>query len=291
MDYVGRIFRPPSEAQSLLLQGSVGCSHNQCTYCDMYTEKTFRTKPWDVIEKDIAEAEAAGPRFRRLFLCDGDALILSTKRLMRILTVIRERLPWIERVSSYGDTRSVLLKSVSELKELRAAGLSMIYHGVESGSDEVLERIVKGGTRSEVIETAFRLRAADIDHSVIVLLGIGGEELSEIHARETASLLSQIDPPYVGVLTTTVVPGTKIASTEETGEFVLPDKFRMLEELYTLVRESKFSECRFSSNHASNYLPLRSTLPRDRNAILEALEGVLSSRNERLLKPEFMRGL
>ena len=291
MDYVGKIFRPPSEAQSLLLQVSIGCSHNQCTYCDMYTEKTFRSKSWDVIERDLAEAEAAGPRFRRLFLCDGDALILSTKRLMRILTAIQERLPWIERVSSYGDTRSVLRKSVSELKELREAGLAMIYHGMESGSDVVLDRIIKGGTRSEVIETANRLRAANIAHSVIVLLGIGGEELSEIHARETASLLTQIDPQYVGVLTTTVVPGTRISATEEQGDFILPDKFQMLEELYTIVLESEFSDCRFSSNHASNYLPIRSTLPRDKNTILRALEGVLSRRDERLLKPEFMRGL
>lgn len=291
MDYVGRIYRPPSEASSLLLQVSVGCSHNECTYCTMYTEKTFRSKPMEVIHRDIAEAAALGPQTRRLFLCDGDALILSTRRLLEILGEIRTHLPWIERVSSYGDTRSVLKKSPEDLRALREAGLGMIYHGVESGADEVLHRIIKGGTRSEVMETAERLRTADIAHSVILLLGIGGEDLSEVHARETASLLTAIDPPYVGVLTTTVLPGTPLGNAEAAGEFTLPGKFQLLDELRTIVRDSDLSNCRFSSNHASNYLPMRSVLPGHKDAILEALEHVLSERDERMLKPEHLRGL
>lgn len=291
MDYVGKIYRPPSEAYSLLLQVSVGCSHNDCTYCTMYTEKTFRSKPMEVIHQDIVEAASLGPQNQRLFLCDGDALILSTRRLLKILGEIRTHLPWIERVSSYGDTRSVLKKSPEDLRALREAGLRMIYHGVESGADEVLDRIIKGGTRSEVMETAERLRAADIAHSVILLLGIGGEELSEVHARETASLLTVIDPPYVGVLTTTVLPDTPLGKAEAAGEFTLPGKFQLLDELRTIVRDSDLSNCRFSSNHASNYLPLRSVLPGHKEAILEALEHVLSERDERMLKPEHLRGL
>jgi radical SAM superfamily enzyme YgiQ (UPF0313 family) len=291
MDYVGRIFRPPSEAHSLLLQISVGCSHNGCTYCDMYTEKSFSVKPRDVVERDLDEARAMGPRFTRLFLCDGDALILSTRRLLEILEAIRTKLPWVSRVSCYGDTRSVLKKSVSELKALREAGLEMVYHGVESGSDAVLERIVKGGTREEVIQTAQRLREAGMKHSVILLLGIGGTDLSEEHARETASLLTAIDPPFVGVLTTTVIPGTPLGQSQSRGEFSLPGKFEMLRELKTLVEASVLTHCRFSSNHASNYLPLRSTLPGDKEAILEALNHVLAAQDEGLLKPEFLRGL
>ena len=291
MDYVGKIFRPPSEAHSLLLQVSIGCSHNRCTYCSMYTEKQFRSKPWETIEQDLAEAERIGPRYRRIFLCDGDALILSTKRLLKILDEIRTRLPWVERVSSYGDTRSVLRKTSDEWRELREAGLEMIYHGVESGSDAVMERIVKGGTRAEVIETAKRLRKAGIAHSVILLLGIGGTELSHEHQAASASLLTAIDPPYVGVLTTTVVPNTPLARAEKCGQFVLPGKFEMLQELRTIVADSELSNCRFSSNHASNYLPIRSTLPRDKSAILEALDTVLNTRDEALLKPEFLRGL
>lgn len=291
MDYVGSIYRPPSEAGSLLLQVTVGCSHNACTYCAMYQEKPFRAKSWEVIEKDIREAAAIGPRFRRIFLCDGDALILSTQRLREILSTIRRDLPWVERVSTYGDTRSVLRKTVEELSLLRELGLGMVYHGVESGDDAVLEAIRKGGTREQVVQTASKLRDAGIDHSVIVMLGIGGVQGSHRHAVETASLLTEIDPPYVGVLTTTVVAGTALFQAAEGGTFVLPSKFEMLKELLTIVELSELSNCRFSSNHASNYLPVRCVLPRDREEVLRVLRGVVASGNEGLLRPEWSRGL
>lgn len=291
MDYVGRIFRPPSEARSLLLQVTVGCSHNRCTYCDMYRDKQFSAKPFELVERDIREAAALGPRFEKLFLCDGDALILSTARLIAILDSVREHLPWIERVGVYGDTRSVGKKSVAELEKLRQAGLGIVYHGVESGADDVLALIDKGGTRAECIETAAKLRAAGISHSVMVLLGIGGTRLSELHAHETASLISAMDPPFVGALTTTVVAGTPLAELERRGEFVLPDKFRLLEELRTIVQESTLSNCRFSSNHASNYLPVRAELPRDKAELVGVLDAVIARRDERLLKPDALRGL
>ncbi len=291
MDYVGRIFRPPSEAQSLLLQVTVGCSHNRCSYCDMYRDKQFRAKPFELVARDLEEARRIGPRFARVFLCDGDALILSTSRLLEILQAIREKLPWVERVGSYGDTRSVGRKSPAELRELREAGLAIVYHGVESGSDEVLAFIDKGGTRAECVETAAKLRDAGIAHSVIVLLGVGGVKLSETHARETASLLTLMDPPFVGALTTTVLPGTPLGELEARGDFVLPSKFRLLEELRTLVAESDLSACRFSSNHASNYLPLRSELPRDKAEVVRILDAVIARGDEAMLKPEWMRGL
>lgn len=294
MDYVGRMFRPPSEAHSLLLQVTIGCSHNRCVYCDMYRDKQFQPKPWELIEADLREAAALGRRgYRspRVFLCDGDALILNTRRLLQILDGIREHLPWVERVGTYGDTRSVGRKTPAELEQLRAAGLGIVYHGMETGDDQVLERIDKGGTRPELIETANKLRAAGITHSVIVLLGIGGVELSEQHAHQTAKTLTEMDPPYVGALTTTIVPGTPLAKLAADGEFVLPSKFQMLAELRTIVAESKFTDCRFSSNHASNYLPLRGTLPADKPALLAVLDEVLARGDERLLKPERLRGL
>jgi radical SAM superfamily enzyme YgiQ (UPF0313 family) len=296
MDYVGRIFRPPSEAQSLLLQVTIGCSHNRCVYCDMYRDKQFQPKPWELIEADLREAAALGHggrgiRRTKVFLCDGDALILGTRRLLQILEGIREHLPWVERVGTYGDTRSVGRKSVAELEQLRAAGLGIVYHGMETGDERVLELIDKGGTRPELIETAAKLRAAGIVHSVIVLLGIGGVALSEQHAIHTAQTLAQMDPPYVGALTTTIVPGTPLAERAARGEFVLPSKFQMLAELRTIVAESEFSNCRFSSNHASNYLPLRGTLPADKPALLARLDDVLARADERLLKPERLRGL
>jgi radical SAM superfamily enzyme YgiQ (UPF0313 family) len=257
----------------------------------MYRDKRFSPKPWETIETDLEEAAAMGPRFRRVFLCDGDALVLSTRKLLRILEGIREHLPWVERVGVYGDTRCVGPKSVEELIALREAGLGIVYHGVESGDDSTLLTIDKGGTREECIETARKLKTADIIHSVIVLLGIGGVARSEEHAHNTASLLTAMDPPYVGALTTTVVPNTPLADAELRGEFELPGKFELLDELRTIVAESKLSNCRFSSNHASNYLPLRSTLPRDKAQIIAVLDQVLAERNEAQLKPEWMRGL
>lgn len=291
MDYVGQIFRPPSEANSLLLQVTVGCTHNRCTFCRMYVGTTFRTKTWDVVSADIDEAAAIGPVYDRVFLCDGDALILSTPKLLRILGAIRERLPWVERVGVYGDSRSVLEKSVAELVELRDAGLGIVYHGMESGDDEVLRRVQKGGTRAEAIATAERLREAGITHSVMVLLGVGGAELSERHAASSASCLTEMDPRYVGALTTMVVPGTELFQQQQKGEFVLPDKFGLLRELRTIVAESRFTRCRFSSNHASNYLPIRSELPRDKEAIVAVLDRVLERGDETVLKPEWLRGL
>ncbi len=291
VDYIGRIFRPPSEARSLLLQVTVGCSHNRCSYCDMYRDKQFSAKPWEVVERDIAEAAALGPRFDKVFLCDGDALILSTPRLLRVLEAVRERLPWVRRVGAYGDTRSVGRKSADDLRALRDAGLGIVYHGVESGSDEVLAFIDKGGTRAECVETADKLRDAGLVHSVMVLLGVGGTALSDVHAEDTASLLTRMDPPFVGALTTTVVPGTPLYDLEQRGAFRLPDKFALLGELRSMVEGSNFSACRFSANHASNYLPVRSELPRDKRELLSALDAVIARHDERLLKPEHLRGL
>lgn len=291
VDYVGRIFRPPSEARSFLLQVTVGCSHNRCAYCDMYRDKRFSPKRWETIEADIEQAAALGPRFRRVFLCDGDALILPTRKLLRILEAIGQRLPWVERVGVYGDTRSVGRKSVPELTALREAGLGIVYHGMESGDDPTLARIDKGGTSDECIATADKLREAGIAHSVMVLLGIGGEDRSREHAAATARVLSRMDPPYVGALTTTVVPGTPLAQAQAAGRFTLPGKFDMLHELRDIVAHSEFSACRFSANHASNYLPLRADLPRDKEPLVAMLDQVLAARDERLLKPEALRGL
>ena len=291
MDYVGRIFRPPSEAHSLLLQVTVGCSHNRCVYCDMYRDKQFRPKPMDTILADIEEVAELGPRYERVFLCDGDALILSTKKLLPILEAIRTRLPWVRRIGTYGDTRSIGRKSADELTALREAGLGIVYHGMESGDPDVLERIDKGGTREQSIASAAKLRDAGIAHSVMVLLGVGGDDLSRQHAANTAATLSEMDPPYVGTLTTTVVPGTPLAAMEASGAFRLPSKFRMLEELREIVAGVELSQCRFSANHASNYLPVRCTLPRDKAAVLEALDAVIHDRDERRLKPESLRAL
>lgn len=291
MHYEPPLYRPPSEADSLLIQVTVGCSHNRCTYCDMYRSKTFRAKPWETVQQDLQEAGSLGRRHRRAFLMDGDALILSTDKLLRVLHGITKHTPWIERVGVYGDTRSVGKKSVQELRALKEAGLGIVYHGMESGDDEVLEFIDKGGNAEQCVQTADKLREAGITHSVMVLLGVGGQLRSQQHAENTARVLSRMDPPFVGALTTTVVPNTPLATIQSAGNFVLPKKFAILQELRTIIANSDFSACRFSANHASNYLPLRADLPRDKQALLQTLDEIILSEDERYLKPESLRGL
>jgi radical SAM superfamily enzyme YgiQ (UPF0313 family) len=296
LDYVGRIFRPPSEAHSLLLQVTVGCSHNKCTYCAMYTqeEQRFRLKPFAQVAADIEEAAglgSAGFPIRRVFLCDGDALILPTDHLVRILELLQEKIPTVRRIGIYGDARSILRKTPEDLVRLRELGLGIVYHGVESGDDLVLERVVKGSTAAETITAAGRLREAGIRHSVMVMLGLGGVERSASHAAETAALLTAMDPPFVGALTTTIIPGTPLSREQEEGTFTLPDRWGLLEELRVLIRDSRFTRCRFHSNHASNYLPLSLNLPADREKALAVLERVLTGRDQNLLRPDILRGL
>ena len=296
MDHIGNIFRPPSEAESLLLQVTLGCSHNRCTYCAMYDDpaQKFRIKPLATVAADIAEAAryaARGLAIRRIFLCDGDALILPTDHLAEILTMIRKQLPDVRRIGIYGDARSILRKSPAELARLQELGLGIVYHGAESGDDEVLARIVKGSTAAEAVASAARLREAGIRHSVMVMLGIGGRDLSRRHAEQTAALLTAMDPPFVGALTTTVVPGTPLAAAAADGTFVLPDRWGLLAELRVLVADSRLSRCRFHANHASNYLPLSLNLPADRERGLAELDRVLRDRDEGDLRPEYLRGL
>lgn len=296
MDHVGQIFRPPSEAQSLLLQISVGCSHNRCTYCAMYDhpDQKFRTKPWETIAADIAEAAEwthNGTPIRRVFLCDGDALILPMELLRRILIELTTRIPSVRRVGIYGDSRSILRKSIEELTELRELGLGIVYHGAESGDDITLAEVQKGSTAAEAGESADRLRAAGIRHSVMVMLGLGGTARSAEHARATADLLTRMDPPFVGALTTTVIPNTPLYQRLEAGGFELPDAWGMLEELRILIRDSSLTRCRFHSNHASNHLPLSLNLPTDRKRALDGLNHLLEVRDESALKPDFLRGL
>jgi radical SAM superfamily enzyme YgiQ (UPF0313 family) len=257
-------------------------------------EQRFRVKPMATVAADIDEAarfSASGVPIRRVFLCDGDALILPFDHLVRILELLREKIPSVRRVSIYGDARSILRKSPGELARLRELGLGIVYHGVESGDDVVLDRMVKGSTAAEAVTAAGCLREAGIRHSVMVMLGLGGIERSAVHAAKTAEILTAMDPPFVGALTTTIIPGTPLARERDEGRFTLPDRWGLLEELRILVRESRFSRCRFHSNHASNYLPLSLNLPADRDKALAALDLVLATRDESRLRPDHLRGL
>ena len=291
MKYEGRIIRPPSEARSLLLQVTVGCSHNRCTFCAAYKQKRFRIKTSEEIEEDIREAGTTLRSVERVFLCDGDALIIPQRRLLQVLQSIREHIHGVQGVGTYANAKSILRKNREDLAELRAAGLQIVYLGVETGSEEVLQRIRKGATYEKIVEAGRRVKQAGIKLSVTALLGIGGVELSEEHARATARILTDLDPEYAGMLTVMVVPGTPLYENFRSGAFVLPGTFDLLRELRIIIAASSFTDCFFTSNHASNYLPVRARLPGDQKKVLALLDGVIHKERRDLLRPEYLRGL
>lgn len=291
MKYEGDIIRPPSEAYSLLLQVTVGCSHNRCTFCPSFKDKRFRIKGLDEIVEDLQYAAGRFRRIDRLFLCDGDALIVPQKRLVGILDAIRTHLPGVGRIGTYANAKSIRKKSVEELLELKERGLGIVYLGIESGNEEVLARIRKGATYAQIVEAARRVKEAGITLSVTVLLGIGGTAMSAAHARDTARILTDVDPDYAGVLTVMIVPGTPLHEEARSGAFVLPGTFELLEELGIIVSGARFSNCFFTANHASNYLPIRARMPQDREKVLRLIDDVIRRSDASLLRPESMRGL
>lgn len=290
MDYEGLIIRPPSEAHSLLLQVTVGCSHNRCAFCGAYRQKKFKIKPLDRIEKDLREAATYG-YIEKLFLCDGDAIIIPQVRLGEILFLINRYLPTLKRIGSYANTKSVLRKSVDDLKKLKDMGLKIIYLGVETGNAELLKKIDKGATREQMAEAARRIKEAGIELSVTVLLGIGGIEKSIAHAMDTASLLTDMDPDYVGALTVMLVPQTPLYNDYMAGRFVLPDKMGFIRELYLMIAHANFTDCYFTSNHASNYLPIKARLPIQKEKILKMIGSVIEENDLSRMRPEYLRGL
>lgn len=291
MKYEGDIIRPPSEAHSLLLQVTVGCSHNRCTFCPSFKDKRFRIKGLDEIVEDLEYAARRFRRVDRLFLCDGDALIIPQKRLIEILDAIRARLPGVGRIGTYANAKSIRKKSVEELRELKERGLGIVYLGIESGNEEILARIRKGATPERIVEAARRVKEAGITLSVTVLLGIGGTAMSAAHARDTARILTDVDPDFAGVLTVMIVPGTPLYEEARSGGFVLPGTFALLEELGVIVSGARFTDCFFTANHASNYLPIRARMPGDREKVLSLIGDVVRRGDVSLLRPESMRGL
>lgn len=289
MDYQGNIFRPPSEAHSILLQVTTGCSHNKCTFCGMYKGSRFSIKDDATIMADIDFAARHCRRQNRLFLCDGDALIIPQQRLTAILTDIRTRLPWVERVSSYANSKSIKMKSVEQLRELRSLGLRMAYMGLESGDDATLAAIEKGADADRMIAMGQKIRSAGIKLSVTVLLGIAARERSHIHARETGRVLSAIDPEYVGALSLMLTPNTKAYSEHQRGERHLPGPVEMLEELGVMLAATTLTNGLFHANHASNYLPIKARLPEEKAQTLALISQALQGKIN--LKPEYMRAL
>ncbi|NLA75270.1 MAG: radical SAM protein [Deltaproteobacteria bacterium] len=289
MHYEGYCVRPPSEAHSILLQVTLGCSHNKCTFCGTFADKPFRIKDEKIILSDIIYASRYMQDQERLLLMDGDALIIPQKRLMWILDRIKEHLPWVKRVGAYANTKGIKLKTAAELAELKANGLGILYLGVETGDDEVRKKIQKGSTADECIEMGKKVKEAGIKLSVTVLLGIAGKEKSLDHAKATGKLLSKMDPDYIGALTVMFVPGTELHKEHERGEFALPDEQGLLRELREMILHTDITRGLFFSNHASNYLPVRARLPRGRQEALDQIDKALNGGVR--LKPEWMRAL
>ncbi len=289
MHYEGNCIRPPSEANSILLQVTVGCSHNKCSFCGTYKGKRFRIKDNDTILSDILFASKYMKRQERVFLMDGDALIIPQKRLMWILDMIKEYLPWVKRVGAYANTKAIGMKSSDELNQLMKNGLGILFLGVETGDEKVRKEIVKGSTSGHCVDMGKNVKAAGIKLSVTVLLGIAGRERSLAHARATGRLLSAMDPNYVGALTVMLIPGTPLWEAHERGEFELPDERRLLLELKEMIAHTDLTRGLFFANHASNYLPVKARLPNGKQEALDLIDSAL--RGEIGLKPEWMRAL
>ena len=287
MHYEGNCIRPPPEAYSILLQVTLGCSHNRCTFCGTYKDKPFRIKDNEVILSDILFASKYMKNQDRVFFMDGDALIIPQKRLMWILDTIHEHLPWVEGMGSYANTKSISRKSTRELSDLREKGLDRIYLGVETGDDEIRKRVRKGSTAEQCLEMGRRIKEAGMRLTATVLLGIGGKEKSLAHAKATGELLSAMDPDHVAALTVIPIPGTPFWDELEKGEVDLPDALGMLREMREMLAHTDLSGGVFASNHASNYLPVRVQLPGGKQEALDVIDAAL--RGEISLKPEWMR--
>lgn len=276
MRYEGNIFRPPGEWKSYLLQCTIGCSYNKCTFCGMYKDKSFRVRPLNDILEDIDMAKAYYGDVKRVFLCDGDAIIMRQDELLAILEKLYQSFPSLEKVTTYAGPKSTMTKTPEQLRELRQAGLVRTYLGVESGSDEVLKSTNKGVDSKEMLEAGLRLTDAGFDLWDIILIGLAGPgEASTRHAIQTAELINQMKPRHLSAMTYMVADGTPMAEDVHAGRFQVLTPDETLWEIRTLIEHLETGPLHFTSNHASNYLPLKGTLPDDKEHLLSLIDAAL----------------
>lgn len=289
MRYEGNIFRPPSEARSLIVQVTIGCAHNECTFCSMFKDKKFRVRNVEEVIEDLEmAAKFYGNAIGRIFLADGDALCLSNDKLLYILENINRLFPHIDRVSVYGAPQDVLRKTPEELIELKEAGIGIIYIGAESGNEEVLKQVKKGATRAEIIESVRKIEASGIEASVTFISGLGGIPLWREHAIDTGTMISEMEPTYVGLLTLMLEPLAPLTQDVASGKFQKLSAEQVIGETYLMLQNIKVNKrCVFRSNHASNYLSLKGDLPQDKERMLKQLEHAM--RNTDILKDERFR--
>lgn len=289
MRYEGSVYRPPSEARSLIIQVTIGCSHNKCTFCNMYKDKRFRIRKLEEIIEDLEEAREYYRSVKKIFLADGNALVLKNEDLKKILLRIKELYPECERIGIYGAPQDILRKSVEELKELKELGIGIVYLGIESGSDEILKDINKGVNSAQMIEAGQKVVSSGIGLSVMIISGLGGKEKWKEHAVESARVLNEINPDYIALLTLLLNPGTKMHDDVQSGNLKLLNPNEVMVETKELITNLEVTNCMFRSNHASNYVPLGGSLSEDKNILLEQLDAAIKERYN--YKDEFLRRL
>jgi len=271
-DEPGPIFRPPSEAHSFILRVAVGCSHNACTYCNMYKSVKFHLKTPEDVSSQIKIAASMGVPVRRVFLSDGDALILPTKRLLDILEELKQTFPKLQRVSAYAGPKAILLKTPEELALLRENGLKLLYYGMETGDDKLLTKINKGVNAQEAVDAGVRVREAGMKLSIMIILGLAGRQGTKEHAKHTAAAINIIQPDMLSALTLMLYRGSELKAEYDRGEFEILNPAELLGELYDILRQVELPpQCHtiFRSNHVSNYISLAGTLPKDKEALLK----------------------
>ena len=289
LDYEGAIYRPPSEARSIILQATVGCAHNRCTFCTSYKDKRFRIKNQATIEADLQKAARLYPGVKRLFVADGDALIMPMNYWRWLLPAISKYLPWVERVGVYATGRAIRKKTAEDLKWLRDNGLGIIYLGVESGDPQTLAYVRKDSTAEQQIEAGHKVKIAGIGLSVTVLLGIAPRGRSLDHGRHTGLLLTAMDPDYVGALSVIICAGTELEKLASRGEHQVPTPVDLLMELREMLAHTELSHGLFMANHASNYLPLKVEMPRGKTQAMALLDAAIQGQVD--LRPESLRAL
>lgn len=292
MEYDMPLFRPPSEARSLIFQVTLGCSWNRCVFCAMYKTKKFLVRPFEEVERDVIEMSWHYPDTRKIFLADGDPLAAPTDYLIRVLDLMNQRFPNLERISTYAGPTNLKVKTADELMEFRARKLDVLYLGIETGNDRLLKKIKKGATADTIIEVCRKAIDAGLRMSTFIILGLGGVEGSYDHIKDSARVANAIDPHFLATLTLMLGPFEKIYQDEIMGGgFKLIDKRQSLQEVRWFVEDLDLTNCKFGSEHASNYLPISGTLPRDKAEILRLIDMALNDLSSKMLRPDWARGL
>jgi radical SAM superfamily enzyme len=293
MEYDMPLFRPPSEARSLIFQVTLGCSWNKCLFCAMYRTKKFMVRPFEEVEKDIVEMSARYPGTKKIFLADGDALAAPVDYILKVLDLMNQRFPNLQRISTYAGPTNLRVLTVDELKMFKERKLDILYLGIETGNDALLKKIKKGANGKQIIEVSRKAIEAGLRMSTFIILGLGGVEGSYAHAKDSARVVNGIDPQFLATLTLMLGQYEKVYEQEIMGGgFKLIDMKQSLQELRWFVEDLELTSCQFGTEHASNYLPIsRTKLPQDKEEILRLIDKALKDTSSGLLRPEWSRGL